>query len=583
MSEMSIPSRDGQAAAASAPDPRRWLILGVVGLAQLMVILDATIVNIALPSAQRALHFSTVDRQWVVTAYALAFGSLLLFGGRLADLLGRKVTFLAGVTGFAAASAVGGAATSFGMLTAARACQGASGALMAPAALSVLTTTFTDSKERGKAFGAFGAIAGAGGAVGLLLGGVLTEYLSWRWTLYVNLFVAGVAFIGGALLLQRQPSPVKPRLDVLGVLLVSTAVFCLVYGFSNAATHGWATPSTYGFLATGLVLGVAFAAWQRRAAHPLLPPRVVLDRNRGGAYLSTFIGTAGLFGTFLFLTYYLQQTLGYSPLVTGFAFLPISGGLIVMANLSTIVLMPRFGPKPLVALGMLAASGGAAWLTQLGPHTGYTTGVLGPLILAGIGLGMVIAAGINTGTFGVASQDAGVAAATVTVGQMLGGSVGTSLLNTIFTSAVASYIAAHLAAARIIGRQALTGLALAHGYDTAFWWTAGIFASGAVIAGALLRPGPLVPTGTPSRAQPEMPTAQAEAGPALVTAPRANRLIDLRGFLIHCPAPASARSWVICAATIMVDGCTGVRSASIWRTQSQALPRCPSVASMVDE
>jgi predicted MFS family arabinose efflux permease len=400
------------------------------------------------------------------------------------------------------------------MLVTARACQGAFAALLVPSALSLLTTTFTEPKDRSKAFGIYGAIAGAGGAVGLLLGGALTEYLSWRWTLYVNLLFAGVAFAGGALLLKGQSSRVKPRLDVPGALLVASALFCVVYGFSNAATHGWRAPSTYGFLAAGVVLLVVFALWQGRAAHPLLPPRVVLDRNRGGAYLSMLIGTAGLFGIFLFLTYYLQQTLGYSPLVTGVAFLPMSGGLIVMANLSTIVLMPRFGPKPLVALGMLTASGGTAWLAQLGPHTGYTTGVLGPLILAGIGLGLVIAPAINTGTFGVAPQDAGVAAATVTVGQMLGGSVGTSLLNTIFASAVASYITAHLAAARIIGRQVLTGLALAHGYDTAFWWTAGIFASGAVIAGALLRPGPLVLTGAPTRAQAEVTTAQAQAGPA---------------------------------------------------------------------
>jgi MFS family permease len=240
----------------------------------------------------------------------------------------------------------------------------------------------------------------------------------------------------------------------------------------------------------------------------------VLDRNRGGAYLSMLIGTAGLFGIFLFLTYYLQQTLGYSPLVTGVVFLPMSAGLIVAANLSTISLMPRFGPKPLVASGMLAASAGTAWLAQLGPHTGYTTGVLGPLILAGVGVGMVIAPAINTGTFGVAPQDAGVASATVTVGQMLGGSVGTSLLNTIFASAVASYLTAHLATARLIGRQALAGLALAHGYDTAFWWTAGIFAFGAVIAGALFRPGPLGQKRTPSPGDDRVTTAQTEANPA---------------------------------------------------------------------
>ena len=380
----------------------------------------------------------------------------------------------------------------------------------AASALSLLTTTFTGPKDRGRAFAVYGAIAGAGGAVGLLLGGALTEYLSWRWTLYVNLIFAAVAFAGGALLLQRQPSRVKPRLDIPGVLLVSGAVFCLVYGLSNAAAHGWHAPSTWGFLAAGAALLAAFAWWMSRAAHPLLPPRVVLDRNRGGAYASMLIASAGLFGIFLFLTYYLQQSLGYSPLVTGLAFLPISGGLILASNLSTIVLMPRTGPRPLVALGMLAAAGAMVWLAQLGPHTGYAAGVLGPIILAAVGVGMVIAPVINTGTFGVAPQDAGVASATVTVGQQLGASVGTSLLNTIFTAAVTSY----LAAARslpLTGRPALTGLALAHGYDTAFWWTAGIFAAGAVTAAALLRPGPLRPASTPPPAHGGITTAQAEA------------------------------------------------------------------------
>jgi EmrB/QacA subfamily drug resistance transporter len=500
------------ATSISSARDRRWLILGVIGLAQLMVILDLTVMNIALPSAQRALHFTTVDRQWVVTAYTLAFGSLLLLGGRLADLLGRKVTFLTGLAGFAGVSAVGGASVNFAMLITARACQGAFAALLVPSALSLLTTTFTKPKDRAKAFGIYGAIAGAGGAVGLLLGGALTEYLSWRWTLYVNLIFAGVAFIGGLLLLQRQPSPVKPRLDLPGALLVSGAVFCLVYGFANAATHGWHTPSTYGFLAAGVALGVAFAMWQGRAAHPLLPARVVLDRNRAGAYLSMLIAAAGLFGTFLFLTYYLQQTLGYSPLVTGVAFLPISAGLVVASNLSTIVLMPRVGPMPLIASGMLFAAGGMVWLAQLGPHTGYAAGVLGPIILAAIGLGMVIAPTINTGTFGVAPQDAGVASATVTVGQQLGASIGTALLNTIFAAAVTSYIAAHLASARLIGRQALARLALAHGYDTGFWWIAGIFAGGAVVGGALLRRGPLGQQRTPPPAPGGVTPAQAEAG-----------------------------------------------------------------------
>ena len=496
-------------------DRRRWLILSVIGLAQLMVVLDLTVMNVALPSAQRALGFTTVDRQWVVTAYTLAFGSLLL-GGYLADLLGRKVTFLTGLVGFAGVSAIGGASVNFTMLVTARACQGAFAALLVPSALSLLTTTFTGPKYRGRAIAVYGAIAGVhGGAVGLLLGGALTQYLSWRWCLYVNLIFAAVAFTGGALLLQRQPSPGRPRLDIPGVLLVSSALFCLVYGFSNAAAHSWHAPSTWGFLAAGVALGAGFAVWQGRAAHPLLPPRVVLDRNRGGAYASMLIASAGLFGIFLFLTYYLQQTLEYSPLVTGVAFLPLSAGLILASNLSTTVLMPRFGPRPLVASGMLAAAGAMVWLAQLGPHTAYAAGVLGPTILAGIGVGLVIAPVINTGTFGVAPQDAGVASATVTVGQQLGASVGTSLLNTIFTAAVTSYLAAHLAAARLIGRPALTGLALAHGYDTAFWWTAGIFAAGAVTAGALLRPGPLRPASTPPPAHAEATTAQAKADPAL--------------------------------------------------------------------
>lgn len=490
-----------------------WLILAVIGIAQLMVVLDLTIMNIALPSAQHALGFSIVDRQWVVTAYSLAFGSLLLLGGRLADLLGRKSTFLAGLVGFAGVSAIGGASVDFPMLVTARALQGAFAAILVPSALSLLATTFTEPRDRGRAFGIYGAIAIAGGAVGLLLGGALTQYVSWRWCLYVNLIFAGVAFAGGALLLKRQSSPSQPRLDIPGVVLVSAAMFCLVYGCSNAATHSWSTPTTYGFLAAGGVLLAVFALWQGRAAHPLLPPSMVLDRNRGGAYVSMLIAGAGLFGTFFFLTYYLQQTLGFSPLVTGLAFLPISAASVVVSNLSTIVLLPRLGPKPLVACGMLIAAGAMVWLAQLGPRSGYVDGLLGPLFMVGIGMGMVIAPSFNTGTFGVAPRDAGVASATVTVGQQLGASVGTALFNTIFATAVASYITAHLASSGG-DHQTLTRLALAHAYDITFWWVAAIFAGGAIIGGALLRRGRLVPRGTPSQPRDEVTTAPA-ATPSL--------------------------------------------------------------------
>jgi EmrB/QacA subfamily drug resistance transporter len=475
----------------AGPDPRRWLILGVIALAQLMVVLDATIVTIALPSAQRSLHFSNVDRQWVVTAYALAFGSLLLLGGKLADLLGRRVTFLGGLIGFAAASAVGGAATSFGMLVAARACQGAFGALLAPSALSLLTTTFSDARDRGKAFGVFGAIAGAGGAVGLLLGGLLTEYLSWRWCLYVNLLFAAVAAAGAVLLLRRQPPAQRPGLDLPGALLVSAGMFCIVYGFSNAATHSWHTPSTWGFLAAGAVLLAVFAWWQTRAPEPL---RVVLDRNRGGAYLSVLIAGSGMFGIFLFLTYYMQGTLGFSPVATGVAFLPMIALVVVFANVSNVVLMPRVGPRPPVVLGMLLAACAMAWLTRIGGHSGYASAVLPPLLVAGAGLGLVVAPSINTGTFGVAPSDAGVASASVNTGQQLGGSIGTALLNTVAASATAQYLASHLSPGTLSGGwpgPELVGLGLVHGYDTAFWWSAAIFAGGAVIAGLLLRRGPL--------------------------------------------------------------------------------------------
>jgi len=478
----------------AGPDPRRWLILGVIALAQLMVVLDATIVTIALPSAQQALHFSNVDRQWVVTAYALAFGSLLLLGGKLADLLGRRVTFLGGLIGFAAASAVGGAATSFGTLVAARACQGMFGALLAPSALSLLTTTFSDDRDRGKAFGVFGAIAGAGGAVGLLLGGLLTEYLSWRWCLYVNLLFAAVAGAGAVLLLRRQPPAQRPRLDLPGAALVSAGMFCMVYGFSNAATHSWHTPSTWGFLAAGGALLAIFAWWQTRAPEPLLPLRVVLDRNRGGSYLSVLIAGSGMFGIFLFLTYYLQGTLGFSPVVTGVAFLPMIALVVIFANVSNVVLMPRVGPRPPVVLGMLLAACAMAWLTRIGVHSGYASAVLPPLLVAGAGLGLVVAPSINTGTFGVAPSDAGVASASVNTGQQLGGSIGTALLNTLAASATAQFLAAHLGPGALPGGRPgpeLAGLALVHGYDTAFWWSAAIFAGGAVLAGLLLRRGPL--------------------------------------------------------------------------------------------
>ncbi|MFW0797694.1 DHA2 family efflux MFS transporter permease subunit [Gordonia sp. CPCC 205515] len=467
----------------------RWVVLGVLALAQLMVVLDATIVNISLPHAQAALGFDNADRQWIVTAYALAFGSLLLLGGRLSDLWGRKITFIIGLVGFAAMSAIGGAAVSFEMLVAARAGQGVFGALLAPAALSLLTTTFTDPAERGRAFGIFGAIAGGGGALGLLLGGMLTEWASWRWCLYVNVPIAIIALVGAVLFIGAQRSEHRPKLDIPGVVLVSTALFSIVYGFSNAETNGWADWATITWLVSGAVLLAAFVWWQSRAEHPLLPLRVIADRTRAGSYLVVFIAGIGMFGIFLFLTYYLQQNLGFSPIRTGLAFLPMIGMLVVTATTATGVLLPRFGPRWLMASGMMIAAGGMVLLTQITETSSYATHVLPALLVLGVGIGASMAPAMQGAISGVSSDDAGVASATVNTMQQVGGSVGTALLSTIAASAASSYATTH--AMHVINPAELAQLAAVHSYTTAFWVAAAVFALGSVIAAVVVRGGKL--------------------------------------------------------------------------------------------
>ncbi|MGW3354571.1 MFS transporter [Streptomyces bungoensis] len=478
-------SRTGTAATAAADvSAKRWWILAVIAVAQLMVVLDATIVNIALPSAQADLGFSDGNRQWVVTAYALAFASLLLLGGRIADLFGRKPAFLTGVVGFAAASALGGAANGFTMLVTARALQGVFGALLAPAALSLLNTTFTDARERARAFSVYGAIAGAGGAVGLLLGGVLTDALDWRWTLYVNVAIAVVAFAGGWTLLGSHRDAAGAKLDVPGTVLVASGLFSLVYGFSNAETHDWGSPLTWGFLIAGGLLLAVFAWWQNRAAHPLLPLRILLDRDRCAAFLAVLISGAGMFGVFLFLTYYLQLNLGFSPTRTGVAFLPMVGALMVAAQAGTTVLLPRIGPKAVIPLGFAVAAAGLAWLTGIGVGSHYAGDVLPQLVVTGLGLGLVMPPAMQLATSGVAAEDAGVASATVNAMQQVGGSIGTALLNTLAASAATAYLA---------GRDATSGLVRAQAtiesYTTAFRWSSGFFAAGAVLAFLLHRRG----------------------------------------------------------------------------------------------
>jgi EmrB/QacA subfamily drug resistance transporter len=500
-----VSERAGSSGVGAEP-ARRWWILGVVGLAQLMVVLDATIVNIALPSAQAALGFSNTDRQWVVTAYSLAFGGLLLLGGRLSDLFGRRRMLIIGLVGFAAASALGGAATGFAMLVIGRGLQGAFGAMLAPAALSTLAVTFTDPAERGKAFGVYGAIAGAGGAVGLLLGGVLTEYLSWRWCLYVNVILGAVAVVGAVRLMASHPPDRDVRIDWPGTILVVAGLVAVVYGLSEASTGGWGAPTTLALLVSGVVLLVAFVLVERRAQHPLLPLRIVLNRFRGGAYLAIGLSAIGVFGIFLFLTYYFQLTLAYSPVKSGLAFLPMIAAIVVASTTSSGVLMPRVGPRPLIPVGMLLAAGGLSILAaQLGLRTSYLDWILPAVLLTGAGLGLVFGCALNTATYGTGAADAGVASALVNTNQQVGGSIGTALLNTLAASALASYVLIH-------GHSplALAGAAV-HSYVVAFWVSAAILAGSALVCALVLPSGTLRPAVGQAAAPAARPTEEMSA------------------------------------------------------------------------
>ncbi|QNN55141.1 MFS transporter [Nocardioides mesophilus] len=453
-----------------------------------MIVLDASIVNIALPSAQQDLGISNADRQWVVTAYTLAFGALLLLGGRIADYTGRKRTFLIGLGGFAAASAIGGLAPTAELLFAARALQGAFAALMAPAALSLLTVTFTEPRERAKAFGVFGALSGGGAAIGLIVGGVLTEFTSWRWCLGVNVPVAMLVALAAVRLVRESKAPGDTRYDVPGVLLATTGLFSLVYGFTEAAkaanpdnpqdtaVQGWTDPKTLAWLVAALVLLVAFVAWERRAKNPMLPLRVVLDRNRGGSYLVFLFVGAGLFAMFLFLTYYFQLNLGYSPLRAGFAFLPFSVGIILTAG-AVAQLLPRVGPKALMVPGLALAVTGMLMLTQVEADTSYVAWVLPSMLLMSIGMACVFIPASSTALVNVGEHDAGIASAVLNTSQQIGGSLGTALLNTLFAGAVTAYLADNVRSPE--DARTMAPDAFLSGYHVAFFW-------GAVLLGVAL-------------------------------------------------------------------------------------------------
>jgi len=480
----------------TGPDPGRWWALTVLAAAQLMIILDASIVNIALPSAQADLDISNADRQWMVTAYTLAFGALLLLGGRIADYTGRKRTFIIGLLGFAGASAIGGLAPNQELLFAARALQGGFAALMAPASLSIVTVTFTEPKERAKAFGVFGALAGAGAAIGLIVGGVLTEYASWRWCLGVNVPVSLIVAAAAIPLVRESKAHGDTRYDVPGVLLATIGLFSLVYGFTEAArpknpndprstdVQGWGDPSTLTFLIVAVVLLVAFVFWERRARNPMLPLRVVLDRNRGGSFLVFLLVGAGLFAMFLFLTYYFQVNLGYTPLEAGFAFLPFSLGIILTAGFVS-HLLPRVGPRALMLPGLAMAVIGMLLLTRIDQDSSYWALVFPAMAIMSVGLAGVFIPAASTSLVGVESHDAGVASAVLNTSQQIGGSLGTALLNTLFAGAVTAYFVDHPPTSPGQAQQTLP-FAFIHGYHVAFFWGAVLFAGALLVSIVLI-------------------------------------------------------------------------------------------------
>ena len=459
---------------------RRWTALAVIALAQLMIALDATIVSIALPSAQAALGAGDAERQWVVTAYTLAFGGLLLLGGRIADFAGRKRAFLFGLAGFALASVMGGAAPNFAALVTARALQGAFAAVLAPTALSLLAVTFTQPRERATAFAVYGSIAGSGAAVGLLLGGALTQYLSWRWCLYVNLPVAIGAAVGGWLVLPAAGAASRPKFDLPGVVLAIGGLVALVYGCTESVRASWSSTAVLGPIAASVVMLALFAVREATTRNPLLPVRIVLDRNRGGTYVAVALAIAGMFGAFLFLTYYMQVVLLYTPLQAGLAFLPMTVASQAGSWLIASRLMPHVPPRALMAPGALVAAAGMALLTQLNVDSGYLTVVLPAEVLLGLGISCVMVPAFSTATQRVDPREAGIASATVNTANQVGGSLGTAVLNTIATSATAGFAGARAAA-------------IVHGFAVATAWGAAILVACAVVAAVLItapRPEP---------------------------------------------------------------------------------------------
>jgi MFS family permease len=443
-------------------DPNRWRALFVIAIASLMVVLDASIVNIALPSAQAELGISDANRQWVVTAYSLAFGSLLLLGGRISDYVGRKKIFIVGLIGFAVASALGGIASNQELLFAARALQGAFGALLAPAALALINVTFTVPKERARAFGVYGAIAGGGAAIGLILGGVLTEYANWRWCLGVNVPIALFAVLLAIPFINESKATGDNKYDIPGATTVTLGLVALVYGFSQAATEGWSDFSTYRFFIVSAIFLIAFFVIEKKVPNPLLPLRVLTERNRGGSYLASLLVGTGLFAMFLFLSIYLQ---------------------IVFAGIAS-QLLPKIGPKPLMTTGLIAASAGLLLLSRITPTSTYVADILPALLVMSSGMALFFIPSASTALHNAGEHDAGVAGAVLNTSQQIGGALGAALLNTVAISSASAYAKVNTS----LGENVQV-YAQVHGFSTAFKFGAGFLLLGAIVSFFFLNVG----------------------------------------------------------------------------------------------
>lgn len=473
--------------AAERDHRNRWYVLAVIATAQLMVMLDGTIVQIALPSVQQSLHMSDTDRQWMVTAYALAFGGLLLIGGRLADRFGRARTFLVGLVGFAAVSAIGGAAPNTETLIAARALQGVFAAVLSPATVSLLTTTFTDTKERAKAFGLFSGVVGSGAALGLIVGGVLTEYAGWRWCLYVNVPIAVAVTALGIATLPRDRGHRDISLDTIGAVLGCLGPVALVYGLSEAPERGWDSPLVAGLLATSVVLIGAFLISQARIRQPLLPLRVVAERTRAGSFLGAALLNFGMMGISLFATYHLQIVMDYKPLKAGFAFLPMVGAVMVTATQVVARVMGRTPTRWLVGPGLALTAAGVWMFTTLSEDSSYLSGVLPAWLLLGIGMGLSYSPTTHASLAGVAERDSGAVSAFQTTARQIGGAIGLALSNTLAADAAASYYAGHQGQG---ARGELLVESLVHGSAAAAWSVSGILLIGTVVCTTMINADP---------------------------------------------------------------------------------------------